>query len=45
MRASTKEDAVIMAQRLAGGVRTSMIIVYDADGGIERRIEYGAEGS
>jgi hypothetical protein len=45
MRASTQEDAVLIAQRLAGSARTSLIIVYDADGGVERRIAYGEDGS
>jgi hypothetical protein len=45
MRASTKEDAVFMARRLAGSTRWSMIIVYDADGAVERRIAYGADGT
>jgi DNA-binding response OmpR family regulator len=45
MRASTQEDAVLIAQRLAGSARTSLIIGYDADGGVERRIAYGEDGS
>jgi len=45
LRTSTREDAVLMAQRLAGSARTSLIVVYDADGAVEKRIAYGGDGS